>query len=270
MWPGRRKSSALVSGSASAVTVRARSSADTPVVVPSRASTDTVNAVRFDSVFCSTICGSWSWSSRSPVIGWQMIPLVWRIMKASFSGVAFSAAMIRSPSFSRFSSSATITSSPAAMARRPSSIEAVVVNEPSCQASLTDWLTGQSMLRHVPTIRVEHEGAVVGRVVVLAETGRAVVLAARGERRLVEAVNAVAVCRVERDVDRTRRRVAAAGDPELRTAGDPEADDPALLGEVHGHAHPERLEHPLVEGAGSVQVVHLDDRVVEGVTRLGH
>src|SRR5918911_1031392 len=123
MWPGRRKSPARVSGSASAVTVVARSSAETPVVVPSRASTDTVKAVRFDSVLRSTICGRSSWSSRSPVIGWQTIPLVWRIMNAIFSGVAFSAAMIRSPSFSRSASSATMTSSPAAIARMPSSID---------------------------------------------------------------------------------------------------------------------------------------------------
>src|SRR5437764_6259826 len=159
MWPGRRKSSAWVSWSASAITVCARSSAETPVVVPCRASTETVNAGRFDSVFCSTICGSWSWSSRSPVIGWQMIPLVWRIMKASFSGVAFSAAMIRSPSFSRFSSSATITSSPAAMARRPSSIDAVVVTGPSREASLTNWLIGQSMLRDPPALGLAGQSA---------------------------------------------------------------------------------------------------------------
>ena len=45
-----------------------------------------------------------------------MMPLVWRIMKATCSGVAFEAAMMRSPSFSRSSSSTTTTSSPAAMA----------------------------------------------------------------------------------------------------------------------------------------------------------
>ena len=74
-----------------------------------RASTDTVNAVRCDSVLSATISGSCSSSSRSPVIGMQITPLVWRIMNAIVSGVIFSAAMMRSPSFSRSSSSTTIT-----------------------------------------------------------------------------------------------------------------------------------------------------------------
>src|SRR5688572_4662266 len=54
--------------------------------------------------------------ARSAVIGTQMMPLVWRIMKAIFSGVAAPAAMMRSPSFSRSVSSTTITSCPWRMA----------------------------------------------------------------------------------------------------------------------------------------------------------
>ena len=77
-----------------------------------RASTDTVNAVRCASVLSATISGSRSSSSRSPSIGMQITPLVWRIMNAIASGVTFSAAMMRSPSFSRSASSTTITSSP--------------------------------------------------------------------------------------------------------------------------------------------------------------
>ena len=46
MWPGRSKSPAPLRGSASVRTVRARSAALMPVVVPSRASTLTVKAVR--------------------------------------------------------------------------------------------------------------------------------------------------------------------------------------------------------------------------------
>ncbi len=49
-------------------------------------------------------------------MGTQMMPLVWRIMNAIFSGVAAPAAMMRSPSFSRSVSSTTITSSPWRMA----------------------------------------------------------------------------------------------------------------------------------------------------------
>ena len=78
-------------------TVVARSAAEMPVVVPWRASTDTVNAVRCASVLLATISGSWSSSRRSPSSGMQITPLVWRIMNPIASGVTFSAAMMRSP-----------------------------------------------------------------------------------------------------------------------------------------------------------------------------
>ena len=94
----------------------ARSAAEMPVLVPRRASTETVNAVRWLSVLSATISGSRSSSSRCPSTGMQITPLVWRIMKAIASGVISSAAMIRSPSFSRSASSTTITSSPRAIA----------------------------------------------------------------------------------------------------------------------------------------------------------
>ena len=94
----------------------ARSAAEMPVVVPCRASTETVKAVRCDSVLSATISGSRSSSSRSPSIGMQITPLVWRIMNAIDSGVIFSAAMMRSPSFSRSASSTTTTMLPRPMA----------------------------------------------------------------------------------------------------------------------------------------------------------
>ena len=55
----------------SASTVVHRSAAEIPVVVPMRASTETVNAVRWPSVFSlpDTMSGSCSSSSRSPSIG---------------------------------------------------------------------------------------------------------------------------------------------------------------------------------------------------------
>ena len=52
-----------------------------------------------------------------------MMPLVYRIMKATASGVARSAAMIRSPSFSRSSSSMMTTMRPARRSARISSME---------------------------------------------------------------------------------------------------------------------------------------------------
>ena len=93
-----------------------RSAAEMPVLVPWRASTDTVNAVRWLSVLSATISGRRSSSSRWPSTGMQITPLVWRIMNAIASGVMASAAMMRSPSFSRSASSTTMTSSPRAMA----------------------------------------------------------------------------------------------------------------------------------------------------------
>ena len=92
-----------------------------PVVVPWRTSTLTVNAVRMRSVLSATISGRSSSRARSAVIGAQMTPEVWRRKKAIFSGVATSAAMIRSPSFSRSSSSTTTTISPRPTAAMASS-----------------------------------------------------------------------------------------------------------------------------------------------------
>jgi hypothetical protein len=66
--------------------------------------------------------GRCSRSARSLPIGAQMIPLVWRIMKAMRSAVAGAAAMMRSPSFSRSVSSTTTTSSPARMAATASAM----------------------------------------------------------------------------------------------------------------------------------------------------
>ena len=118
MWPGRLKAPGPTVWSASARRVRARSAAEIPVEVPSARSTVTVKAVPCTSVFplAGTISGRCSSSHRSPVMPTQITPEVWRTKKAICSSVARSAAMIRSPSFSRSSSSATTTISPRAMA----------------------------------------------------------------------------------------------------------------------------------------------------------
>ena len=55
--------------------------AEIPVVVPSIASTLTVNAVRIDSVLSVAISGRLNSSSRSPSIGTQMMPEQCRTMK---------------------------------------------------------------------------------------------------------------------------------------------------------------------------------------------
>ena len=104
-----------VAESASTRTVCERSAAEMPVVTPSRASTEIVYAVRSLSLLCGVISGISSRSSIAAGIGTQITPLEWRIVKAISSGVAFEAAKMMSPSFSRSSSSTTITALPAAM-----------------------------------------------------------------------------------------------------------------------------------------------------------
>src|SRR5439155_1595391 len=93
------------------------------VVVPARASTDTAKAVRCCSSFTGTICGSSRRARCCSSIGTQMMPLVWRIMKATAAGVTRSAAMMRSPSFSRSSSSMMTTMRPARSSARISAME---------------------------------------------------------------------------------------------------------------------------------------------------
>mmetsp|Transcript_17357 Transcript_17357/g.46857 ORF Transcript_17357/g.46857 Transcript_17357/m.46857 type:complete len:241 (+) Transcript_17357:454-1176(+) len=110
--PGLLKALGPRAGSASWVNEFARSPAEIPVVVPSLASTETVKAVPLGSSFLLTMGGSWSSSMRFPGMDAQITPEVWRTMKAMVASVACSAAIIRSPSFSRSSSSVTRMSSP--------------------------------------------------------------------------------------------------------------------------------------------------------------
>ena len=121
-WPGRANSPRTRPESARAFTVIERSWAEIPVAVPSIRSTETVNAVRIDSVLWTTISGRSRSSARSSDIGAQITPLVWRIMNVIFSDVMASAATMRSPSFSRSSSSTTTRNSPRANALMASSI----------------------------------------------------------------------------------------------------------------------------------------------------
>ena len=124
MWPGRARSDGLVAGSMAVSAVIARSAAEMPVVVRPFASIGTQKAVSNREVFCETISGISSSSSRSGVIDRQINPRPCRAMKLIASGVTFSAAMVRSPSFSRSSSSTTMTILPARIAAMASSIRA--------------------------------------------------------------------------------------------------------------------------------------------------
>jgi len=76
MCPGITMSLGSDLGSASTRIVRARSAADTPVVMPWRASTETVKAVPYWAWLLPTMRGMRRWSRRSPERGTQMMPLV--------------------------------------------------------------------------------------------------------------------------------------------------------------------------------------------------
>ena len=102
-----------------------------PVVIPSRASTEIVYAVRSLSLLCGVISGISSRSSMSAGIGTQITPLECRIVNAISSGVAFAAAKMRSPSFSRSSSSTTTTAFPSAMSAIARSTESSRTVTPS-------------------------------------------------------------------------------------------------------------------------------------------
>jgi hypothetical protein len=111
----------VVAGSIAARIVAARSGADTPVATD-LASIDTHIGVPRREELSVTTSGISSASSRSGVIDRQSRPRAWVIMKLTASGVTRSAAMVRSPSFSRSSSSTTTIIPPARIAASPSSI----------------------------------------------------------------------------------------------------------------------------------------------------
>ena len=93
--------------------------------LPRRASTETVKAVSNGDSFLAAIRSRPSSSQRSAVSERQISPRPWVAMKLIASGVANCAAIVRSPSFSRFSSSQTTTIRP----RRISSIASSIGRE---------------------------------------------------------------------------------------------------------------------------------------------
>src|ERR1700694_5811005 len=98
--------------------VRARSAAEIPVLTPREASIETVKAVWYWEVLSWTIKGRSSCRSRSSVRDKQIRPRPCVAMKLMASGVTFPAAITRSPSFSRSSSSVRITIFPLRISAR--------------------------------------------------------------------------------------------------------------------------------------------------------
>ena len=123
-WPGRARSSGRASSRTAVSTVWARSRALMPVVTPVAASTLTVKAVPYFEVLApsSTMSGSRSLRTFSSVRARQIRPRPCLAMKLMASGVTFSAATHRSPSFSRSSSSMRTTVRPCRMASTAASI----------------------------------------------------------------------------------------------------------------------------------------------------
>ena len=101
--------------------VCARSAAEMPVETPSRASIETVNAVSYRVRFWSVIIVRPSSSQRSGVSDRQIRPRAWVAMKLIAAGVMHSAAITRSPSFSRSGESTTTTIRPARISSTASS-----------------------------------------------------------------------------------------------------------------------------------------------------
>ena len=83
-----------------------------PVLTPERASTETVNGVPKWESLRPTIMGIPNWSTRSGFMGMQMRPRPYLAMKLIASAETNWAGSVRSPSFSRASSSMMMTKLP--------------------------------------------------------------------------------------------------------------------------------------------------------------
>ena len=107
--------------------VRARSWAEMPVAMPSRASMETVKAVRLRASFWRAMYSSRSWLARWAVSDRQTRPRPCLAMKLMASGVAICAETTRSPSFSRSSASTRMIMRPL---RRSSMISSIGERKP--------------------------------------------------------------------------------------------------------------------------------------------
>src|SRR6266851_5766369 len=112
-WPGWTMSAGVALGEAATLMVCERSAAEMPVVTPEAASMDTVKLVPCTERLRATIGKRFRRSACASVIGMQTRPLPNLAMKLIFSAVTNSAAKMRSPSFSRSSSSTSTAMRPA-------------------------------------------------------------------------------------------------------------------------------------------------------------
>ena len=108
-WPGVTISFALAFSRTAVCMVLARSAAEIPVVTPSAASIEMVKLVLYRELFWLTIKDRFNCLQRSSVSARQISPRPCPAMKLMSLALTNSAAITRSPSFSRSSSSTSIT-----------------------------------------------------------------------------------------------------------------------------------------------------------------
>src|ERR671935_1419324 len=177
-WPGWTSASGPFEGSIATWIVRERSCAEIPVVIPSRASIETVNAVPYGVSFRSAIGRSSSSSQRVSVRQRQTRPRPCVAMKLTASGVANWAAIVRSPSFSRSAASTTTTNLPC---RTSSIASSIVANALRCCVFIARIVTGSI----APGLRDEALDVLREQVDLQVD---GVAAAERAERRLGERV----------------------------------------------------------------------------------
>src|SRR5947209_8490638 len=141
---------------------------------------------------------------------------------------------------------------------------------PYAGGGLIRLLRGVTDRLDIVPVQVEHEGAVVVRMIMRANAGRAVVLPAGRQRRVVECVDAGAILHRNRDVQGMIQSALAA-DPEAGLTARTEARRPALvfvLLHFHDQCVAERRERLLVERFGARVIGNRKADVVEHVWRL--
>ena len=118
-YPEHLRSGGSFVGWAKSLIVMARSAAETPVALPSAASTVTeVYVVSRGSPLTITIGDSAGTPARAPLIAIHTNPLEWRITNPGQFAVAYTAAMTKSPSSFRSEASTTITGRPELISAR--------------------------------------------------------------------------------------------------------------------------------------------------------
>ena len=136
VWPGLTRSRPVLCSSTSTRIVRARSAALMPVVMPWAASTDSRKAVpKWSPLPRIAMRARPRRSTTARVTATQIKPRPCLAMKLTLRASIKSAAPTRSPSFSRFSSSVTMTNSPRPMAAMTSSTGSNIPPSPSQRKS---------------------------------------------------------------------------------------------------------------------------------------